>query len=435
MARTMSAVQIVTAASRVLGERGPLAPEPLAQALAGLGVRSDGPGNGLLAPLETDPRFLRLDDDRWAYLPALLDGAVLTHRLGKDEVEAGAVRLDPDLTPLAPLLGGEDGLALAAGGRLRRGPGAWELAAGPAGWLEGAEAGTLLGFRLRGERLEVGTLSENDLRGGLAGKQLTAAARDRLADLAPLFDQPVAHVGRLVAELLARAPRLLESPAGPIGELLNGSGLAVHGALAGRPGTDWSAWSAEPGRSHEAHPSGTAGDDARRSHPVGKGPGLGRSPSRPPALDETAREALELIVGGIALASTGWEPAPGEAAGLAGALSLPGVAEALSDQAGQDPEMERFLTVVEAAAEGATAAAARFLLAVCAEGRGDRAGAEAGLGRSLDADPGYTPALLRAARYAGERGDTDGVLALLARAGVELTPAERRRLARFGRDN
>jgi tetratricopeptide (TPR) repeat protein len=144
-------------------------------------------------------------------------------------------------------------------------------------------------------------------------------------------------------------------------------------------------------------------------------------------------EALAIAVGAFALfTQDGQVPSGADAEGLARVLSYPRVAEALAAETGRDPSLERFLEPVAAAGGGRAAAAPRFLLALCAEARGDRALAEQRITQALDADPTFVPALLRAARYAGERGDTDAVLALLDRAGVELEPAERRQLARFG---
>jgi hypothetical protein len=368
----MTSTPIVGAAARLLNEHGPQPVEELVHALGGSGPRP--PAGAVETALGGDRRFLRLDDGRWAFLPSLLEGAVLVRRLTAAEVAAEAVLLDPDLAPLAPLLDG-DGLPLAAGGTLRRGAGG-DRVTGPAGWLEGAAAGTLIGVRLSGGRLEVGTLDEGSIGAQLPARRLVAGATARLADLEPLFDEPAAHVGRLVTELLAELPRLLDAPPGPLGEVLTAGGLEVRGGLVGRRGTDWSLWAA-------------GDDDARASHPA--------------ALDETGREALDLVVGGLALAATGWELEPGHAADLAHALSWPGVAETLAEQVRADPasagELEAFLAPI-ARTTGAGAAAPLYVLAVCAETRGDGELAGDRLAAALAADPDLTPAVLLAARRA-----------------------------------
>jgi hypothetical protein len=367
----MTSTPIVGAAARLLNEHGPQPVDELAHALGGSGPR---PSAGAVeTALGGDRRFLRLDDGRWAFLPSLLEGAVLVRRLTAADVEAEAVELDPDLAPLAPLLDG-DGLPLAAGGTLRRGSDG-DRVTGPAGWLEGATAGTLIGVRLSGGRLEVGTLDEGAIGAQLPARRLVAGATARLAGLEPLFDEPATHVGRLVTELLAELPRLLDAPPGPLGEVLTAGGLEVRGGLVGRRGTDWSLWA--------------AGDDgdATASHPA--------------ALDETGREALDLVVGGLALAATGWELEPGHAADLAHALSWPGVAETLAEQVRADPssaaELEAFLAPI-AGTPGAGAAAPLYVLAVCAEARGDGALADDRLAAALAADPGLIPAVKLAAR-------------------------------------
>src|SRR3989304_3286389 len=43
---------------------------------------------------------VRLVDRRWLHLPTSLVGGVFVHRLTPDEQVAGALRLDPDLTPI-----------------------------------------------------------------------------------------------------------------------------------------------------------------------------------------------------------------------------------------------------------------------------------------------------------------------------------------------
>jgi hypothetical protein len=434
---------IAGVAARLLAERGPLEAAELGRALAEAGAtRSRDTARTVAAALGPDTRFSRLDDGRWAHLPSVLDGAVLAHRLSGSEAAGEVVELDPDLTPIAPLV--TPGLQLVGGGTLRRGRADdWNQATGPSGWLGGAEEATLIGFRLRGGRLELGTLSEPGGETRMAAHRLVAAARARLVALEPLFDQPAAHVGRLVVELLVELPRLLDQPLGPLGGLLESAGLEVRGSLIGHKGTDWSAW--DPGAADE--PSAALGD-ARRRHPGG---GLGREPEGaagphpalgdivvpppPGELDEAGAEALAIAVGAVALfGRDGRPPADDVAASLAQVLSYPRVADALAAEAQRDPALEQFLAPIAAAASGRSGAAPRFLLAVCAEARGDRDTAQALLAEALSADPAFAPALLRAARYAGERGDTDAVLALLARAGVELEPAERRRLERFARN-
>ncbi|HKE99626.1 MAG TPA: hypothetical protein VKG45_11915 [Actinomycetes bacterium] len=434
----MARPTIASSAARLLTEHGPLASGELGRLLAAAGVvRARDPVRSVAQALGPDARFTRLDDDRWAWLPAVLEGAVLTHRLSADEAETEAVRLEPDLAPLAPLA--IAGLALVAGGSLRRLADDWQRAAGPAGWLGEAPAGTLLGFRLRDGRLELGTLPEAGVGSRLAARRLAAAARARLAGLEPLFEQPVTPVWRLVVEALAELPMLLFEPVDPLGELLDAAGLEVRGGLVGHHGTDWSSW--EPGTGqHAGGPPGeeTELDQARRRHPGagerGRHPAGRRSGHPAEELDEVGAEALAIAVGAFALfTQEGQVPSGADAEGLARVLSYPRVAEALAAEAGRDPSLEQFLEPVAVAAGGGRAAAAPcFLLAVCAEARGERGLAEERIAQALKADPSFAPALLRAARYAGERGDTDAVLALLDRAGIELEPAERRQLARFG---
>ena len=92
----------------------------------------------------------------WVSLPALADGAVLSHLLSTEERRAGVLSADGDLDLWARLA--DEGLPLAGGGVLRTrwasSPhelprGSSSALAGPEGWLEAFEDDTILTLRLR----------------------------------------------------------------------------------------------------------------------------------------------------------------------------------------------------------------------------------------------------------------------------------------------
>ena len=412
---------------QVLAREGPLPPERLADRLAAAGLTlPPDPAPWLEMLLGGASGLYELPDGRIANLDALLDGATVTHRVSAGELADGVVALEPDLTVLLAVGDADDAddgaLALATGGSATVAVGGepdsgvgdghpladrW-VAVGPPGWLGGAAAGDLLAFRLADGFLHVGRVDAAPAGSEVAGRRLAHAFEAASEDGDPVESCDV------VLAALADAPDLLRRPLPPLAELLAGAGLEVHGEWVGRPGTDWD----------EVEAEALAEGEARTLF----------------GLDDDGIEALELLLAAVGLAGR-----VGAAAAVAGedaetldafahAMSWPGVAEAFVNATiDADPDEEPLVRDFAGALVPACADAPgpRFVLACCAERRGDTLAAEEHLAEALEADPDDQAALLDAAWYAEDRGDAPGALDLLRRAEVDPDDETLVRLARF----
>ncbi len=399
---------------RVLASEGPLSPEQLARRLtaAGLTLPPD-PGPWLEVLLDDADELYHLPDGRIASLHALLDGVTVTHRVSAGEAADGVVAVEPDLTLLLAAADADaDGvLHLAAGGSVEVAPAGepesgvggdhpladrW-VATGPRGWLGGAAPGDLLAFRLADGFLHVGRADADPEGGEAAGKRLAHAFEAAGGDGDPVESAAVVLIAR------ADAPSLLERPLPPVPELLAGAGLEVHGEWVGTPGTDWD----------EVEADALAEDEVRALF----------------GLDDEGVEALGLLLAAFELARrSGLEAAVARDDGeetlhaLAHAMSWPGVAEAfVSATFGSDPDEQPLVRELAGALVPACddAAGPRFVLACCAEHRGDTLAAETHLAEAIEADPDDEAALLDTAWYAEDRGNAAAALAYLRRAEVD----------------
>ncbi len=95
------AAAIVTA----LSTHGPLSGDELSDVLVAEGIDLGPDPHDLLEDvIEDDPGpIMSLSDERWVWLPAVLDGRVFTHRLSAAEAEHDMVFVDADLAPLSLL--------------------------------------------------------------------------------------------------------------------------------------------------------------------------------------------------------------------------------------------------------------------------------------------------------------------------------------------
>ena len=80
---------IGTAVREVLSVRGPLAEEDLLGVLVADGVDLGTDPEGMLVDVldQSAELVMPLADERWAWIPALLDGRIFTHRLSALEAE------------------------------------------------------------------------------------------------------------------------------------------------------------------------------------------------------------------------------------------------------------------------------------------------------------------------------------------------------------
>lgn len=454
------------AVARVLAERGPLDLDELLAALgeAGidLGVSPERTLDDLLGS-DALPSVLPLLDDRYALLPALLDGRVLTHRLTAVEIEHDLLTVHPDLQAFSMLTETEPYRRLVDGAAVvdvlpdfdaellgERGipseavPGEGALLL-PQGYLAalGLQAGDLVGVRVT-----------------VGGFAIEPVASDRLGDSAALGD-------RLHAVLDARPdhgdPQMLDvvawtacaddaelwqHPMPPLAEVLHDLGLRLDGDWLAPAGFDFGAWRVGRRIRH-----------VMEIHRIDEDPALAvlalsRLYERTFDIVETLREAharggtdfetqLAAVLGGDHVVPDGeapGDPAPetddaaenedGSASGDRGLVQAtlaflddPDIAEAvLAETLGIEREgaaaLGVFAETLEAQAPPGARAGLRWLRAKAHERLGDVVAAEAVLVKALELDPEWAPALFDLARYASDRGDAERGLSLLRRAGA-----------------
>ncbi len=415
----------------VLAERGPLELGELARLVAKRGAtRAKRPEVSVRRAADREPRVLPLLDGRWVSVPAVLEGAALTHRLDQDEADGEMVPLDPDLGPLAPLAIG--GLRLVSGGDL-------ELCSdahlhGPSGWLGGLGPGELVALRVRGGAVEVGPAQVPAEVEDLGVRRLLAVVERELSKLGTPGEGGLAAalpLALVVLQAMVEAPGLLRRATVPLGELLAGAGFETRSWLVARCGADWREWDEILGDGGDPQDEDLGDGDGEEATIADVAGMLG--------LDQRAVEGAAMIVGVIELCAH--QPGALEelrgVAGLAGRLAqvlgVEGVAELVREFGLGQPAAEGLLRAVAEAAPGRLRAAPTWLLARVAEQHGDAVAAEALDLLAAESDPGFAPALLDAARAAEDRGDARGARQLLLRAGVDRDDVQLHRVEHYVR--
>jgi SEC-C motif len=353
-----------------------------------LGLTADDPlTEALLSDvddaLHADPhsRLVMLASDLVAYLPLLVDGAVLTHRLTASEQAAGRLDLRPDLAALTwidePRLGEIE---------LDADPDHWY---GPRDWLADLPVGGLLAVRAT----EDGDVTLEALPGSPAPSPRVVEA------LRACYDAQVAepHLPvdgvELAAGMLQREPAVFAEPRAPLSELAEAAGLQERD---GEFAHDASVWA----HADDLHrlsrlmdrlgPAARAGMDAYAL--------LTRDTDDPAAL----RDALDILEDPEILAA---------------------VVDALLEP--EDPQRvrelvalaDRLVTVAGRSLRGAVAAA---VAAVAAERDGRPLDAESHLRTAARLGDGWDFVEDRLAWYASDRGDAAAALALWTAIGAPL---------------
>ncbi|MGH8905058.1 MAG: SEC-C metal-binding domain-containing protein [Egibacteraceae bacterium] len=405
--------RLIEAVRCVLAERGPMTSKALAAALAGHGLQLGEDAEELVDDLLIDEAgTLDLPDGRWVDVESLLDGRTFTHRLSEEEARDEIVVIDPDL---APLLATEADAFPTAGGEARvvDEPFGVVTLAGPTGWLGGAAPGDLLAFRL-----DRGVLGVAPVAGPLADPA-EAAARLEKAFVQMCGGDDAVGASMLAMVALVDSPFLFRGPLPPLPEIYELAGLDVCGEWVGEAGGDWDS----PELDFDFDVADELDFDFDAAEALG--------------LDEPSAQALGLVLGAYELASMQGldELADQEevVAALAMMLSMPGVVELfLIAILGEDPGEEPVVTAfVEALASVPGTPGPHYVLARCAEHRGEVAACEAHLRAALAADPDFPSALVDAAWYAADRGDAAVALSGLRRAGVDPDEPLVVRLERF----
>ena len=356
--------------------------------------------------LETDETWMSEAGVVWL-LDDLLDGVVLTHRLGQDEKRHGLVALSPDLPGLGygmdrpPLLRSGGALKVVFDNEGVEGADENGSLVGPPGWLDQFPGEALLAFRLAGRSVELTTVEVSD----------DAGADPRIGSLRAMFDELYdAGVGveaeALLLEAIAEDPGPWRDPRPPVVDLLEAIGLELRGAWVGPRGEAWehpaTVWkrertedlAAQFGLDHCCLTALEAAEDAWtqfRSIELRRARGdMGAS------VDIDWRAVGRQLAHGNVLAAF--------FDGLAGAEEWVSAADRFADHM--------------ASLGGGLAAPACLLHALVAERQGRVLDAESHLRRAVVEDPAYGPALEDLARYAADRGDASQAAVLLRRSGA-----------------
>lgn len=392
----------------VLTKDGPMTEDQLVAALHNGGVDLGVDPEDVLGEAldDSDGLLVQLDDERWASLPALLAGRVLTHRLTGPEVEHDI--LDPTLdfividmlverpeyqrltdgSPVIPVVPpyyddtlAERGIPADALGDL----GAWVL---PRGYLrdKGMGEGDVIALRVTdaGLLLEAAPAQETPAeRSAALGRALNAVLD--VASEVPL------SLDTAVWTACAEDPGLFVEPLPPLGEALEACGLVYDEEWLAPAGFDLPQW----------WRNARQGAIARRH-----------------LLDHDRSLVVVRLVSAYEQIADGELTDVPEAATVA-MLADPAIAAAVLAEVsvpGQESAVGLFAEALEPHAPRAALPALRWLRGKAFERLGDLAKAEAAYRAAETLDPQWPPALVDLARYAGDRGDAPAGLALLRRA-------------------
>ena len=385
--------------------------------------------------LEMDCPARQLVDDRWVWLPAILAGRVLTHRLSADEATYDVLTVTPDLHPITTLCEHEQYQRLADGSAASVvvagydddllderdipveavDPVALLLKPGTLAKL-GVGDGDTVGLRLTTDGLVVERV---DIVTQHAAGAALAATLD--ADEPTYFDAAVWTA-------CVTDPALFTDPLPPLGEIVEDHGLARSGEWLAPSGFDFGSWRLERRCELLAERHGLDLDDALALTSLVE---LFDRVSLLPIEADGAGEADESPLVQSADHSAG---VIGE---LGGQLADPLLAELLvAETVGADrgdaAALGLFAEMLEPRVPRPARAACRWLRAVALERVGDIEDVERELLAAESMDPDWPLPLMDLARIASDRGDVERGLGLLRRAGagpdhplVELLEAHR----------
>ncbi len=423
-----TSAEILAAAVRdLLTVRGPMGVDDILAELAPAGVDLGPEAEDiLLGVLDGDDEpFDVLTDDRWAWLPALLDGRVVTHRLSGPEIAHDMLLWGPDLSPLSVLVGHaayrrlSDGSPIADVSPLfdeeelaERGiPGDVldELGALllPVGRLAalGLTAGDLIGVRFGADGLDLVAVA--DTAASTAGAALAALVDGNSGE--PVMLDCAAWT------VCTGDDEVFRSPAAPLGEQLAEAGLACSQDWIAKADFDFGAWRSVKRTELMKMRHDLDGTEAAAVIAL-------------TGLHEDLYRVVEAAASGADMADIPMPDIPDgdQLAVLVGLelLAEPAVAAAVlaETHSADDPIGAAALGLLaeslEPAASRRSRPALRWLRGVAQERSGEVELAEATFLAAETMDPSWPPTLLSLARYAGDRGDAERGLSLLRRAGA-----------------
>jgi hypothetical protein len=321
----------------------------------------------------------------------LLDGLVLTHLVGAEEISSGLVNATPDLIgidtdidPLPLLAGGSMSLEFNDDDSRFHEHGSF---VGPEGWLSRFEPGDLVAFTRVGETLRLDAVT---IPGDASEEVLALAeAYESLGMLPEAGAEPY----QILEMALVDNPGLFRRSLLPLEELLVAAGLEMRGAWAGPKDEEWG-------------PPGIAMVEELIKHV------------------EVSFDMDSCCVEAFRVATGHWrDPDNSDGVEAAKALGHGSVADAFVDW------YDRFLAVEAETfgdylrdlivGAGRHAAPVRYVYAVHLDAIGDAISSEAELDTAVRSDPEFSSALWMLAWFASDRGDATRAVSLLQRAGVD----------------
>jgi hypothetical protein len=446
---------ITAAVRRVLCGRGPMSEDELLGVLTTEGVDLGSEPDAMLAEVldEEDEPFMSLADQRWAWIPAVLDERIFTHRLTEAEAVGDILVLDVDLSPLEMLTGSDayrrlsDGSpitaasslldnddVLAARGISQSTVDSDEVLLLPSGRFDvlGVGAGDLVGVRVSTHGLELTKVSD---------PEVTPCDLD--AALGALFDEQGRDQPEMVDvavwTVCARNDQMFCEPSAPLGDLLAASELAWDGHWVAPRGFDFDGWYMA-NRIETLQARYALSDDEALAVLV-----TVRLYEQTRNLIKAVKDAHDSAGGDMDLAdivTSVLEPQPDAPPSSEGGaqpeldpdratvratlefLAEPVVATAVLAETGvvrdrsKSTALGLFAETVEPMAPRSARPALRWLRAKAYEGLGDIEQAEATLQAAESLDPVWPLTVTALARYASDRGDAESGLALLRRAGA-----------------
>ena len=384
-----------------------------------------------------------LADERWAWIPALLDGRIFTHRLSEAEVTHDMIGWGPDLAPVSmlteidtyqrladdspitdvsPFLDGDVFAARGVPMTAVDNEGALLLPPGHFAVL-GVAAGDLVGLRVTTNGFELAKV----------GKTVSCNIGTKLASLLDERPDRPEMLDAAVWTVCADDDSAFREPTEPLGDLLAASGLACEGDWIACDGFDFAAWRAA-GRIERIKARYQLDEDEALAVLVTV------------RLYEQTRDLVEAVQAAqdsgdtdhlteiVARLAPRSEPLPSEGGQepesdrttvraalefLADpAVAAAALAELTSEEEDSAVALGVFAESAEPLAPRAARPALRWLRAKAHEALADFEQAEATLHAAESLDPSWPLTLLSLARYASDRGDAERGLALLHRAGA-----------------
>jgi len=414
----MSDYPSIAVVRQVLSTHGPLSEDELLRVLHAEGTNMGPDADDVLSEvLDTEGElFLPLIDGRWAWIPAVLDGRIFTHLLSAAEVEHDFLNLGPDLAPVSMLNELETYRRLTDGAPITEVLPAFDeeaLAARGVPVDTVTEDGALLLPPGRLAGLGVAAADLVGLRVSEQGFELTAVSDVAPCDVAAALntllqpDRPE-ELDAAVWTVCTAQAELFREPAAPLTELLSAGGLTYEGDWVARGDFDFAAWRLA-GRIRRLKERYELDDDEALAVATML------------LLHGQTLDLMDLAIAGQAPDDVRSELP--ERATLA-LLAEPVVADAVLTESGAPIDRKSAAALgllaqsVESVAPRPARPALRWLWAKADELLGELDEAEAQYRTAETLDPSWPLTLISLARYASDRGDAEGALSLLRRAGA-----------------